>query len=323
MRKFVFCFLFLLPAAVFAQEPPKVFKAENQTNAQTQSADKLPLGALDAAAAVPSKAADDSAPPQSAGMEKSSDNASSQETLGSAKQKEKRLKNSFAIGGTHEDLIEKIPEGALAVYIDIEEAFNKNPLTLQARLNMRLDLESKQIEYANIQQQLKELKLKEKNLEAEIAYYKPYYEPLEYIKPPLENIYPIVKSDEIKNIFNIIVFSSSAQINVSPENRPQKLEQLKEALKDTKKSIIEKETFLLNYKEISKEEILSRQDYIVQEVLKEIYSGIKEYAQVRNIGLIVDKKDLIYGKPLNVTKEFIKWMKNYHKKYIKEHGEIL
>ena len=89
------------------------------------------------------------------------------------------------------------------------------------------------------------------------------------------------------------------------------------------KAILQKEAFLVDYKELSKEEILSRQDYIVQQILKQIYSGIKEYATVRNIGIVVDKKDLIFGKPLNVTPEFIKWMKTYNKKYIKENGDIL
>jgi Skp family chaperone for outer membrane proteins len=317
MKRLISAFLFsILTCALVAQEDPAVFEAENKTDAQAQSEDKLPLGELDASAIVPAEAEDNSAARQVL-------QEGNEQTPTTTAKEQKRLKSGFAIGGTQEDLIEKIPEGTLAVYIDVEEAFNKNPITLQARLNMRLDLEAKQIEYANIRQQLKELRLKEKNLDEEIFHYKPYYEPHEYIDPPLENIYPKTKTDKIQNILNTIIFSSSAMHSASPENSPQKLERLKEILKDTKKSIIEKETFLLNYKELSKEEILSRQDYIVQEVLKEIYSGIKEYAQVRNIGLIVDKKDLIYGKPLNVTKEFVKWMKNYHKKYIKEHGEIL
>jgi Skp family chaperone for outer membrane proteins len=328
MRKYFISafFVFMTLAVVCAQEVPAVFEAENQTAAQPESEDKLPLGARDTAVIVPVGDADDSAlpqqetPPQQENLKQTDE--TSAETLPKTEE-QPSLKKGFAIGGTQKDLLEKLPEGTLAVYIDIEEAFNKNPWTLQARLNMRLDLEAKQIEYANMQQQLKELKLKEKNLNEEIAYYKPYYEPLEYINPPLENIYPKLKTDETWNILNTIIFSSSAAHIASPENSPQKLEQLKEALKDTKKSILENETFLLNYKELSKEEILSRQDYIVQEVLKEIYSGIKEYAQVRNIGLIVDKKNLIYGKPLNVTNEFVKWMKNYHKKYVKEHGDIL
>jgi Skp family chaperone for outer membrane proteins len=80
---------------------------------------------------------------------------------------------------------------------------------------------------------------------------------------------------------------------------------------------------LLNFKELSKEEILSRQDVIIQAVLKEIYTGIKEYAALRNIGIVVDKQEIIYGKPLNITPEFVKWMKSYHKKYKEQYGDIL
>jgi Skp family chaperone for outer membrane proteins len=99
------------------------------------------------------------------------------------------------------------------------------------------------------------------------------------------------------------------------------MENLKEQIRATKQAIIEKETFLLNFKALSTEEVNSQQDYIVGEILKEIYSGLKEYAAVRNIGMVVDKNNLLYGKPLNVTDEFIKWMKNYHTKYKKQLGD--
>ena len=285
-------------AALHAQQTPEVFEDDSQTAAARGDIQKLPLGDLDTTVIVP--AADTLPAPQ------------------------KTLKKGFALGGTQDDLFEeKVPQGTLAVYINIEEAFNKHPATLQARRTMRLDLEAKQIEYAQIQQQVKELRAKQQNLTEEIEHYKPFYEPLQYIDAPGANIYPRLQNDKTDDLLTSLVFGQSAVRVASPENTPQKLDQIKESIKDAKKTIIEKESFLLNYKELSREEVLSRQDYIVQQVLKEIYTGIKEYAQIRNIGLIVDKKDLIYGQPLDVTNEFIKWMNNYHKKYVKENGDIL
>jgi hypothetical protein len=237
----------------------------------------------------------------------------------------KKRKEEFRLVGAGQELNEEepLPEGTIAVYIDIEEAFNKNPWTLQARRNIRLDLETRQLEYAQMQSQLKELKAKEVNLEAELHYYRPFFQQIEYVEAQGTNAYPKLPSDELNGVLSTIVFSASDKRIASPENTPQKLEQIRSAIRDTKKAIYERETYLLSYKAVSREEVLSRQDYIVQEILKEIYSGIKEYAAVRNIGIVVDKNDLIYGKPLNVTNEFIKWMKSYHKKYIKEHGDIL
>ena len=117
-----------------------------------------------------------------------------------------------------------------------------------------------------------------------------------------------------------LLFYSCQSVDNAPIS-PKNLDTIKEQIRATKISIIEKETFLLNFKELSKEEVNSRQDYIVGQILKEIYSGLKEYAAVRNIGMVVDKNNLLYGSPLNVTDEFIKWMKNYHTKYKKQLGD--
>lgn len=227
------------------------------------------------------------------------------------------------LDGSEEDDESDIPPGTLAVYIDVEEAFNNNPWTIKARKNIKIDLEATQMEYVQMQTQLQELKNKLSNLNKDLIYYTPYYQNVQYIPALGDRTYPKVQTDNTEAICKELLFCSSASQVDSPLNIPLKLQQLQSAIKDTKKAIIEKEAFLLNYRELSKEEILSRQDYIVQQILKQIYSGIKEYAAVRNIGIVVDKKDLIFGKPLNVTPEFIKWMKTYNKKYIKENGDLL
>lgn len=217
----------------------------------------------------------------------------------------------------------EIPAGTLAVYIDIEEAFNNNPWTIKARKNIKIDLEATQIEYAKMQSQLQELKKKLVYLGEELTYYSPYYTGEQYVSAMGDKQYPVLQIDQAEKLSKEFLFAPSAAQTDSPVNIPLKIEQLKSAIRDTKKDIIQKEAFLVDYRELSREEILSRQDYIVQQILKQIYSGIKEFASVRNIGLVVDKKDLIFGTPLNVTPEFVKWMKTYNKKYIKENGDLL
>ena len=234
-----------------------------------------------------------------------------------AAQKKKKQGFGVKLDGNDKDEDDnfEIPAGTLAVYIDIEEAFNNNPWTIKARKNIKIDLEATQIEYAQMQSQLQELKKKLAYLNEELIYYSPFYTGEQYVS---------AMGDKQRVVFfSVILFAPAATQTDSPVNIPLKTEQLKSAIRDTKKAIIEKEAFLVDYKELSKEEILSRQDYIVQQILKQIYSGIKEFASVRNIGLVVDKKDLIFGKPLNVTPEFVKWMKTYNKKYIKENGDLL
>ncbi|MDR1684039.1 MAG: hypothetical protein LBR90_01070 [Elusimicrobiota bacterium] len=308
MKKGLFILLLGLTCALSAQEAPQVFEAFTQTPEATapprgdpkaQSSEKMALEKNDTAVVVP---------------------VANTETGPQAQQSAQPL---FKIAGTAEELkAQPVPQGTLAIYINVEEAFNKNPWTIQARRSLRLELETTQLEYAQIQEQLKELKTKAENLQKEIDIFKPFYQ-----KTPAPaqnaNTYPSLPADSFAPVLDSLLFAPAAEHIASPENTPQKLQGLQNNLDDTRKTILEKEAFLLNYKEMSKEEALSRQDRIVQEILKEIYSGIREYAAVRNIGLVVDKKDLIYGKPLDVTDEFVKWMKNYHKKYLKEHGDIL
>ena len=226
----------------------------------------------------------------------------------------------FKLNGK-EDKPEKVPEGTLAVYINMEQVFNNNPWTIEARKNMRLELEAKQLEYAQLQEQVKSLREKLAELRNELVAEQPFYEELEYIPPTEDATFPRIKPDTLKHILQELTFYTSQIAQDVPFDNHKQISILQEQIRETKRAIIEKETFLLNFKELSKEEVNSRQDYIVGQILEEIYSGVKEYAAVRNIGMVVDRNNLLYGKPLNVTDEFIKWMKNYHTKYKKQLGD--
>ena len=252
--------------------------------------------------------------PQAAALQTPEKNA-----LGpNAKPEEVKQQFGFKLNGNEKDS-PKETQGALAVYINMEEVFNNNPWTIEARKTMRLELEAKQLEYAQLQEQVKNLKEKLNNLRIELKEAQPFYEDLEYIPPTEDNTYPRIKTNNVKHILQDLLFRSSQTMQNAP--LPQKqINSIKEQIRTTKQAIIEKETFLLNFQQLSKEEVNSRQDYIVGEILKEIYSGLKEFASVRNIGVVVDKNNLLYGKPINVTDEFIKWMKNYHSKYKKQLG---
>ena len=229
-------------------------------------------------------------------------------------------KSGFALNlNGKEEKPTKVPEGTLAVYINMEQVFNNNPWTIEARKTMRLELEAKQLEYAPLQELVRSLKEKLANLRIELLAEQPFYEDLEYIPPTDDKTFPRIKPNTLKHILQELLFCS-CQIPQKTPLTPKQIDTLKNEIRETKKAIIDKEYFLINFKEFSKEEVNSRQDYIVGEILKEIYSGLKEYAAVRNIGMVVDKNNLLYGKPLNVTDEFIKWMKNYHSKYKKQLG---
>ena len=233
--------------------------------------------------------------------------------------KPEELKQEFGLKLNGNEQEKPKEQGALAVYINMEEVFNNNPWTIEARKTMRLELEAKQLEYAQLQDQVKSLKEKLNALRTELKNAQPFYEELEYIPPTEDTTYPRIKPNNLKHILQDLLFCSCQTLQSAPLTQKE-LNSIKEQIRTTKQAIIEKETFLLNFQQLSKEEVNSRQDYIVGEILKEIYSGLKEYSATRNIGVVVDKNNLLYGKPINVTDEFIKWMKNYHTKYKKQLG---
>lgn len=212
-------------------------------------------------------------------------------------------------------------DSPVAIYIDIQEAFNKNPWTIEARKNMKLALENKQMEYAQITKQIADLQVELEILQDTFNQSVPFYEKNDYILPQ-NNLYPCFEKNSLKTLFNELCFDPWVDLKNTPQNLPKEEDSLKEKIAQTKQEIIDKQAFLLNFKARSSEEFLSRQDFIIQQILKEIYSGIEEYATLRNVGVVVDKTELIYGKPLDVTQEFVKWMKSYHKKYIKKNGDL-
>ena len=209
----------------------------------------------------------------------------------------------------------------MAIYIDMQEAFNKNPWTIEARKNMKRALENKQVEYAQLTQQIASLQKELKTLQEDFVRSVPFYEKYDYILPK-DNQYPCFEEDKVKPLLNELCFSSWITLKDTPQDLPKQEDILKENIAKTKQEIIDKQTFLLNFKARSSEEFLTRQDFVIQQILREIYSGIEEYSTLRNVGVVVDKTELIYGKPLDVTQEFIKWMKSYHKKYIEKNGEL-
>ncbi len=318
MRNFcyiIFLILFL-PAFAAAQESIATKAVENELAGSSQ----IPLEKYDTTAVVPIPS-DNNNPQKASDFSPKIDTNAPQGTPDFTKPSNA---NQGFIGfkangnAQEEDVIQDSP---VAIYIDMQEAFNKNPWTIEARKNMKLALENKQVEYAQLTKQIANLQKELESLQNVFLQKMPFYEKADYVLPQ-KNLYPYFEENKIKPLLNNLCFASWTDLKNTPNNLPKEEDELKEKIAQTKQEIIDKQAFLLNFKARSSEEFLSRQDFVIQQILKEIYSGIEEYATIRNVGIVVDKTELIYGKPLDVTQEFVKWMKNYHKKYIKKNGEL-
>lgn len=317
---FILFLIFACPAFVAAQESIATKAVENELAGSSQ----IPLEKYDTTALVPVPS--DNNIPQNSSSFNSQNNNAPQGTPGFTEPKGTKPmpKNNSIIGfkpSANYKGDEVVKDSPVAIYIDMQEAFNKNPWTIEARKNIKLALENKQVEYAQLTKQISTLQKDLEDLQETFSKKAPFYEKTIYILPQ-KNLYPCFEENKVQPLLNELCFSSWINLNDTPLNLPENQDSLKEQISSTEQEIIDKQTFLLNFKARSSEEFLSRQDFIIQQILREIYSGIEEYATLRNVGVVVDKTELIYGKPLDATQEFVKWMKNYHKKYIEKNGEL-
>lgn len=317
MNKFRYLLFLILfcPATLAAQESIATKAVENELAGASQ----IPLEKYDTTAVVPVPS-DNNEPQKASAFSPKIDTNAPQGTpdFTGNSNTNKGFIGFKANGNEKEEIVKDSP---VAIYIDMQEAFNKNPWTIEARKNMKLALENKQVEYAQQTKQIASLQKELEALQNTFVQKAPFYKKADYIFPQ-KNLYPSFQEDKIKPLLDELCFGSWTDLKDTPKNLPLEEASLKEKIAQTKQEIIDKQTFLLNFKARSSEEFLTKQDFVIQEILKEIYSGIEEYATLRNVGIVVDKTELIYGKPLDATQEFVKWMKNYHKKYIQKNGEL-
>ena len=220
---------------------------------------------------------------------------------------------------TTEETDEQTPKKCLTVaFVDIDEAFNAHPRTVAVKEQIRLKILSKEEEVASAKELIARLHEENRRLVGLMRQLKPFYERI-VVEPHKLSPRPLENADELElgNILNRLTFAGTDVFYASPLNTPAQLEDLKTRIASNKQTIEEREFFIDNYKAQTREEILKLEEKEVKEILKDIYTEIKSFAQKRNIGAVVRKDEVLYGqKPVNVTKDFINRLKKA-KKYRK------
>ncbi len=218
-----------------------------------------------------------------------------------------------------EDKETQTPKKCLTVaFVDIDEAFNAHPRTVAVKEQIRLKILSKEEEVAIAKELIAHLHEENRRLVGLMRQLKPFYERI-VVEPHKLSPRPLEKADELElgNILNRLTFAGTDVFYASPLNTPAQLEELKTRIAANKQTIEEREFFIDNYKAQTREEILKLEEKEVKEILRDIYTEIKSFAQKRNIGAVVRKDEVLYGqKPVNVTKDFINRLKKA-KKYRK------
>lgn len=212
---------------------------------------------------------------------------------------------------------EKTPAKCLPVaFIDIDIAFNEHPRTIAVKEQIRQKILAKEDEVQAARQRIELLSQENARLAGELLALKPFYERIVVEPTPLlPKIEEPADSLQFGNLLNHLTFSRAQVLSDTPLNTPKKREDITTYIAANKKEIAERSFFIDNYKYTTREEILTLEKKEVTEILQDIYTEIKSFAQKRNIGAVVRKDEILYGaKPVNVTKDFVNRLKK-SKKY--------
>ena len=220
---------------------------------------------------------------------------------------------------TNEEEETSSPSSCLTVaFVDIDEAFNAHPRTVDVKEQIRLKILAKEEEVQAAKQLIQVLQAENRNLARQLQELTPFYERVVVEAQELQPR-PAEQQDTLSfdNLLNRLTFAGADPIATSPLNTNAQTEDLTSKIAANKKIIAEREFFIDNYRYQTREEILKLEKKEVTEILQDIYSEIKTFAKKRNIGAIVRKDEVLYGeKPVNVTLDFINRLKK-SKKYRK------
>lgn len=203
-------------------------------------------------------------------------------------------------------------------FIDIDAAFNEHPRTVAVKEQIRLKILTKEEEVQGAKQLISALTQENAQLAAQLQALKPFYERIVVEPTPLlPKVQEPADTLLLSNLLNRLTFSHAQILNASPLDTPHQLEDITTRIAANKKIIAERNFFIDNYKYATREEILTLEKKEVTEILQDIYTEIKSFAQKRNIGAVVRKDEILFGaNPVNVTKDFINRLKK-SKKYRK------
>ena len=203
-------------------------------------------------------------------------------------------------------------------FIDIDIAFNEHPRTVAVKEQIRQKILAKEAEVQEAKQRIEALAYENARLSARLRELKPFYERIVVEPTPLlPKIAEPADTLVLNNLLNRLTFSYAEVLSASPLNTPEQLEDITARIAANKKMIAQHSFFIDNYKYATREEILTLEKKEVTEILQDIYTEIKSFAQKRNIGAVVRKDEILYGeRPVNVTKDFVNRLKK-SKKYRK------
>jgi len=196
---------------------------------------------------------------------------------------------------------------AIAAYLDINYVFKNHPWTNLTKESLQETLRKTADDIENAKKDIAALNDGTAALETETNNLKPFYE-ISYSSdgPQLLPQPPGVAFDEEADRFTRSLVFSGADIRFnSPIDASLLAAQNKKKIADNMSAIHDKEVWIEQQKFDTRNQVKQDEAVEVQEILQDIYEELKIYAQKRNIAVIVNKEDILYGqKPVDITQEF-------------------
>ncbi|MGB2578449.1 Skp family chaperone [Elusimicrobium simillimum] len=208
------------------------------------------------------------------------------------------------------------PGAPVAAYLDITYVFKNHPWTSNTKASLQSELQSKALEIEELKKDVEFLREETALLDEGLQKLKPFYK-ANYFGEDVK-IYPVPKDfltqDKVDSIVRDIVFSGADIRFNSPVDSYLVTEKYNDRIKNNIAVIYDKELAIEQQKYDTKNKVKQEEGLEVQEILADIYEELKLYAQKRNIAIIVNKKDILYGqKPVDITADFMDRIKKTKK----------
>lgn len=210
-----------------------------------------------------------------------------------------------------EEKIVKSKEGLIA-FLDLEHAFNNHPWTLASKEQFVTEIRSKAEEANRIQGEIRALSAESAQLLKEADNARPFYHT---VNTTGENLPLQTETTEFNNLISYFVYGGADERDYSPVNSAEILEQIQTRVEENNALIKEKELQIASLRADGATGIRAREDEEVQFILQDIYAELKTYCKKRNIRVVVNKEDILFGdEPVNITLDFTDRLKKDKKK---------
>jgi Skp family chaperone for outer membrane proteins len=216
---------------------------------------------------------------------------------------------AIAVGQEAEGLSASAPPSGkpVAAYVDINFVFKNHPWTSLTKDSLQTQLKEKAAEIEKIQGGIAVLKKETAELEEFRESLKPFY--AESYLAAGSGLLPLpqnkAEDEQIDMISRTLVFGGADIRFNSPIDSAALLEENEAKIAANISQMYEKDILIEQLRFDTKTRVLQEEAVEVQEILEDIYAELKLFALKRNIALIVNKPDILYGqKPFDITAEF-------------------